>query len=168
MICKNCGKKFRKRKKLPNQLDCSEGCLVDRWDKVAKKSRGLARWYARSMGYRSIFEVRFKALCNFNNLKLDYEVKTVPYHYKEQHYTADFSKKRIHLECKGVLDQATRKKLVAIKRCNPTMDLRLVFERPNNKLNSKAKWRYWEWAEKRGFKWYDWKNVKDIKKDLVP
>jgi len=134
MICKNCGKKFRKKRNLKHQEDCGEACLIDRFDKLAHKNRSIARIYAQTLGYRSIGEVRFKALCNIHKIKLDYEVKTVSYQHKPQKYTADFTQpqKKIHLEYKGKLDAATRKKLLSVKRCNPNMILWLVFEKPNN------------------------------------
>ena len=166
--CSNCGKPFTPRKGLgKTQKVCSETCLVDAFDKLSRKTKRIARIYARTLGYRSMFEVRFKSLCQQHKLPLSYETKTVIYQYEPQEYTADFShKKQVHLECKGVLDAATRKKLMAIKRCNPTMDLRLVLEKPNNKLHKGKSWRYWEWAEKRGFKWYDWRDLKKLKKEI--
>jgi len=170
-ICKNCSKKFKPRKGfLKKQEDCDEACLIDRFDKLAYKSRNIARIYAQTLGYRSIGEVRFKALCNIHKLKLSYEIKTVSYQHKPQKYTADFTfvrpKREIHLEYKGKLDTITRKKLLSVKRCNPDMELRLVFEKPNNFLYKGAKTRYWQWAEKNNFKWYDWRDVKNIKRDL--
>lgn len=167
MICKNCGQKFKVRKGLKKtQKDCSEACLIDRFDKMAHKTRALARAFAGTLGYRSMFEVRFSALCKQNRLTFTYETKTVEYQHKPQKYTPDFSKKEIHLECKGVLDKESRKKLLAVKRCNPDLDLRLVFEKPNNKLYKGAQWKYWEWAEKKGFKWYSWQDMEKIKAEV--
>jgi len=166
-VCKNCGKQFRARKGFKNvQEDCSEGCLADRFSKLARKTKKIARIFAKTMGYRSMFEVRFKALCNVHKLTLDYEVKTVNYQHKVQEYTADFTKrnKDLHIECKGILDMATRRKLLAVQRCNPDFKLILVFEKPNNKLNSKSKTRYWQWAEQKGFPWFDWHEVSKLKK----
>ena len=169
-VCKNCGKQFRARKGLATtQEDCSEGCLADRFSKLARRTKKIARIYAKTLGYRSMFEVRFKALCNIHKLTLAYEVKTVDYQHKIQKYTADFteSKKDLHIECKGVLDAATRRKLLAVKRCNPDLQLILVFEKPNNKLSSISKTRYWQWAEQKGFPWYDWREVKNLKAHIT-
>ena len=169
-LCKNCGKQFRARRGLATtQEDCSEGCLADRFSKLARRTKKIARIFAKTMGYRSMFEVRFKALCNVHKLTLNYEVKTVDYQHKVQKYTADFTerKKDLHIECKGVLDAATRRKLLSVQRCNPDFKLILVFEKPNNKLNSKSKTRYWQWAEQKGFLWYDWRDVKGLKEHIT-
>ena len=168
-VCKNCGKKFKPQKGFEKkQVDCSENCLANRFDKLTRKTRKIARIYAGTMGYRSMFEVRFKALCTAKKINLNYEVKTVDYQHKPQKYTADFTqpRKQIHFECKGVLNEAAKKKLKAVKRCNPNLDLRLVFEKPNNKLSRKAKWTYATWAEKNGFKWYDWHDINKIKREM--
>lgn len=59
------------------------------------------------------------------------------------------------VECKGRLTVEDRVKLVKVKAAHPDKDIRLVFMYPNNKLTSRSKTRYWEWAEKNGFKWAD-------------
>ena len=169
MICKNCGKKFRARRGLAKkQHDCSEACLVNRFDKCAHKTRKVARIFASSLGYRSMGEVRFAALLKQHGIPAKYESTTIKYQHKPQKYTVDFSyhKKKIHFEYKGVLDAATRKKMVAVKRCNPHIDIRLVFEKPNNKLYRGARMKYWEWAVKNGFKWYKASDIDQIKGDL--
>jgi hypothetical protein len=126
-----------------------------------------------TMGYRSMSEVRFAAHLKSARVPFKYEAEKLRYRYEEQNYVIDFSVKLphrnsspIHLEYKGKLDAQTRRKMAAVKKCNPDVDLRLVFERPNNKLYKGAKMRYWEWAERHGFKWYDVKNIDGIKKDL--
>jgi hypothetical protein len=116
-------------------------------------------------------EVRFAALLISKKVKFDYEKHVFQYQHKPQKYTVDFSVKQkgghmVHFEYKGKLDAQTRKKMRAIKKSNPTLDIRFVFEKPNNKLYKGAKTRYWEWAEKQGFKWYDSKDIKSIQKAL--
>ena len=97
---------------------------------------------------------------------MKYEVTTVQYQQKPQKYTPDFTRKKVHLEYKGAFDAKARTKMVAVKRCNPKLDIRLVFEKPNNKLYSGAKMRYWEWAVQKGFKWYKASDIEKIKGDL--
>lgn len=70
-------------------------------------------------------------------------------------YTPDFKVGDIRIECKGRLTADDRKKLLLVKEQHPEIDLRLVFMYPNNKLTARSKTRYWEWAEKNGFKWAD-------------
>ena len=167
--CKFCGKKFKP--KLPIQVDCSELCLANRFDTYTRKTRKLAKIFASTLGYRSMSEVRFAVKLKSLKIRFDYEKHKFQYQHKPQKYTVDFTVDakdghKIHYEFKGKLDSPTRKKLRAIKASNPTMDLRLVFEKPNNKLYKGAKLRYWEWAERYGFTWYDWRDIRKIKQEL--
>ena len=116
-------------------------------------------------------EVRFASRLKSSKVPFTYEDTTFTYQYKPQKYTPDFTltrktKKKVYLEYKGKLDGKTRKKMRAIRDSNPTLDVRLVFEKPKNKIYAGAKTRYWEWAERNGFKWYDAKDIKKIKRDL--
>lgn len=167
--CKSCGKLFTP--KLETQNDCSESCLANRFDTYVRKTRALARKLAATMGYRSMSEVRFAALLKRNGIPFKYEEDTLTYQYAPQKYTADFQiaqgNTKILLEYKGKLDGPTRKKMRAVKKSNPDVDLRIVFEKPNNKLYHGSKMRYWQWAERYGFKWYDYREVKKIRKDLT-
>ena len=167
--CKQCGKMYKPI--LEKQEDCSELCLANRFDRYVRKSRKLAKIFAATMGYRSMSEVRFASKLRDQGVKFEYEKHKFKYQYKPQTYTVDFSIKEAggdtrHYEYKGKLDGPTRKKLRAIKDSNPELDLRLVFEKPNNKLYKGAKMRYWEWAERYGFKWYDCREITRIREDL--
>ena len=168
-LCKQCGTKYKP--KYPKQEDCSELCLANRFDKFVKKSRKLAKILAGTMGYRSMSEVRFAVELNSHTIPYKYESRMLRYQYAPQKYTVDFTLTKkdgseIQIEYKGKLDAATRKKLRAIKKSNPTVDLRLVFEKPNNKIYKGAKLRYGDWAERNGFKWYDCRDITGIKSDL--
>jgi hypothetical protein len=116
-------------------------------------------------------EVRFAAQLKSADVLFGYERDTFSYQHKPQKYTVDFTIRKpsgvkVYYEYKGKLDGPTRKKLRAIKESNPDLDLRLVFEKPNNKLYRGAKMRYWEWAERYGFIWYDCRDIKSIRQDL--
>jgi hypothetical protein len=161
--CKQCGKSFKPLNE--KQEDCSELCLANRFDTFTKKTRALARILAGTMGYRSMSEVRFAARLNDADIPFGYETEILKYQYNPQKYVVDFTLEidnthKILLEYKGKLDGPSRKKMRAVKAANPDMDIRFVFEKPNNKLYKGAKLRYWEWAERYGFKWYD--AIKDI------
>ena len=119
-------------------------------------------------------EVRYAAKLKKINMEFSYETEKIKYQYKPQQYIVDFTipvsaKKnspKIHLEYKGKFDSDSRRKMSAVKRSNPDADIRLVFEKPNNKLYKGAKTRYWEWAEKHGFKWYDVRDIAGLKRDI--
>ena len=86
---------------------------------------------------------------------------SVPYEYEsekldyvlEARYIPDFKVGDIYLECKGYFKATDRRKMLAVKKCNPDLDIRLVFQAPHNKINKKSKTTYAKWAEKNGFKW---------------
>lgn len=70
-----------------------------------------------------------------------YESKKIPY-YWVGHYTPDFDVKTqtgssFIIECKGYFRADDKRKLVAVKRNNPTLDIRLVFYRYSK---SSIKW----------------------------
>lgn len=163
--CKQCNKKFTPA--TDKQNDCSPICLANRFDTYVKKTRALAKIFAWTQGFRSMSEVRFAALLQTRGIDYNYERHTVVYQHNPQKYTVDFTVKSkkgedIHFEYKGKLDGPTRKKLRAIKKSNPRMDLRLVFEKPNNKIYKGAKMRYFEWAERNKIPWYNCKDIKAI------
>lgn len=62
----------------------------------------------------------------------------------------------ILIETKGYFPPRDRSKMLKVKKQNPKLDIRFVFQRPNNKITkSKNSIMYWEWAERHGFKWAD-------------
>lgn len=56
----------------------------------------------------------------------------------------------LYIEVKGWLRPEDRAKMIAVKRCNPQLDIRFIFA-SDNKLHSKAKSRYSDWCNKHGF-----------------
>ena len=57
------------------------------------------------------------------------------------------------LETKGYWDAEDRRKIKAVMRDNPDIDLRMVFQAPFNKISKKSKTTYAQWCEKHGIKW---------------
>lgn len=71
-------------------------------------------------------------------------------------YRPDFSfftksGKLIYIEVKGYMNGATRAKMKAVKRDNPDVDIRFLFQKPGNKVGKKMT--YATWADRYGFKW---------------
>lgn len=58
----------------------------------------------------------------------------------------------IFVEAKGYLRTSDRNKLIAVKKGNPGIDLRLLFMK-DNKINKSSKMRYSDWCKKYGFKY---------------
>jgi hypothetical protein len=61
----------------------------------------------------------------------------------------------VRIEAKGVLDQETRTKMVAVKKAHPELDIRFVFMDASKKLRKGSKTNYGEWATRNGFRWAD-------------
>ena len=58
------------------------------------------------------------------------------------------------VEAKGQLRPEDRRKLRAVKTQHPDLDIRLCFQNANEKINRKKNsMRYYEWADRNGFKW---------------
>jgi hypothetical protein len=88
--------------------------------------------------------------------KLKHEPFKIPYVIPESKhkYLPDFVLPNgIIVEAKGRLDISMRRKMEAVKRCNPDLDIRIVFQKAHQPLRKGAKTTYAEWATKAGFKW---------------
>ena len=60
----------------------------------------------------------------------------------------------IYVECKGYFDARARAKMLRVKKQNPSLDIRILFQRANNRLTkSPNSLTYWQWAERHGFPW---------------
>jgi Phage endonuclease I len=77
-----------------------------------------------------------------------YESEHIPY-LIARHYTPDFRIStptgQLYLELKGYLRPEDKRKLVAVKKCNPHLDIRIVFYEYRVKQI--------KWAERVGFKY---------------
>lgn len=107
----------------------------------------------RSPKFRSGFEKEVYRQLRAAGLDPEYEAVRVPYvsPAKKRTYHTDFSFKSssIVIESKGLLNRAGREKILDIKRSNPDLDLRLLFQR-DNKISKTSKTTYSMWAEKHG------------------
>lgn len=87
---------------------------------------------------------------------IQYESTKLPYVLEKQ-YIPDFvvtgpDGRITYLEVKGYFRPTDRTKLLAVKRKDPSLDIRLCFDR-NNKIHSKSNTLYSDWCEKHGFKY---------------
>jgi hypothetical protein len=110
------------------------------------------------MAYRSKFEEQIaKGLEKAGHIFL-YEPSKVTYTL-DCSYTPDFHLKNgVIIEAKGFLKPADRRKMVAVKKQNPELDIRFVFQR-NNPLAKGSKHTYLSWAEKNGFLACVWPDI---------
>lgn len=81
-------------------------------------------------------------------VKFEYESERVPY-ILERYYVPDFvvtvSNRKIYIEAKGYLRPEHKSKMVAVKKLNPDMDIRILFYAPNKKNE--------RWAIKNNFQY---------------
>jgi hypothetical protein len=121
---------------------------------IQKRNSRLAKKYAKMAGMRSMGEVRCAADMDKRKIKYKYEAIKIQYQYEPQVYTPDFVLENdAVIEYKGKMTNETRKKILAIIRCNPNIRFHLVFEKPNNKIRKGSKTTYWQWAEKNNIPW---------------
>ena len=89
---------------------------------------------------------------SYESVKLDYVLRC--------RYTPVFVLANgVHLETKGYLDEADRRKMRAVKLQYPELDIRFVFMAPDNVLYNGSKTTYAMWAEKHGFPWCSSTNI---------
>ena len=94
------------------------------------------------------------------NLNIEYGYEPDKFNYViEAKYTPDFKVGDVYLETKGFFKPADRRKLLAVKKCNPELDVRLVFQAPYNKISKSSKTTYAMWAERHGFQWCSYTTI---------
>ena len=109
--------------------------------------------------YRSGLEEKVADLLSELNVYYEYESKKIPY-VIQHNYTPDFVlPNNIVLECKGYWDPADRRKIKQVKKDNPDIDLRMVFQSPYNTISRKSKTTYAQWCEKLDIPWTSYNNI---------
>ena len=94
------------------------------------------------------FEARIYRQLKRNKVSFKYESERIPY-LIAGHYIPDFvvnhPSGKIYIETKGYLRPEHKRKMVAVKKLNPQLDIRILF------YAKKAK--DIKWADKHGFVW---------------
>ena len=108
--------------------------------------------------YRSGLEERIAKLLDKEGVPYLYEVSKYVY-VLESKYTPDFFlPSGVILEAKGFFKPTDRRKMIAVKKANPELDIRFVFQR-NNTLAKSSSTTYGDWADKHGFPWCIYPNI---------
>jgi hypothetical protein len=103
--------------------------------------------------YRSRLEERLARWLELNGHKFEYETLRLKYTVSAT-YTPDFVLPNgVILEAKGYFKPEDRRKMLAIKKQHPDLDIRLVFQQPYNTLTKTSETTYAKWAEKNGYLW---------------
>lgn len=125
-----------------------------------KKRKFSIRAIARAKGYRSGLEDKISEQLKTTSKIWSYESEKLKYTVPERvaTYTPDFviiknNGEKMYVETKGRFTTADRKKMKLVKEANPDLDIRLLFQSPNNKITKASKTTYADWADKHGYLW---------------
>ena len=104
---------------------------------------------AKTKQLKNKFEERIYKLLKKKKVRVGYETERLAY-YIGGHYIPDFvitlnNGSRIYIETKGYLRPEHKRKMVAVKKLHPTIDLRILFYARKEKDI--------KWAEKNGFRY---------------
>ena len=101
-------------------------------------------------GYRSGLEERLAKYLDKENVPYLYEVEKFSY-VTESKYTPDFFLPNgVIIEAKGFFKPSDRRKMLAVQKAHPHLDIRFVFQRDNT-LSKNSKTTYGGWCDKHGF-----------------
>lgn len=97
---------------------------------------------------RNKFETRIYKVLKRTKACFRYESERIPY-VLSGHYIPDFvlttSTGKVYIETKGYFRPEAKRKLVAVKKQHPELDIRLLFYSTNKS--------YIKWCDRYGFKW---------------
>ena len=141
------------QQKMPKKKTSKEAALdwaQKTYDKLKNK---------QDIKYRSGLEEKVAGLLSELNVSYEYETKKIPY-VIQHNYTPDFVlSNSVILECKGYWDAEDRRKIKQVKKDNPDLDLRMVFQSPFNTISKRSKTTYAQWCEKLDIPWTSFNNI---------
>lgn len=106
--------------------------------------------------YRSKYEKRIGEDLRKRKRRAEYEPQSPEIRYVlPKRYIPDWKLPNgVFVEAKGYFPAKDRSKLLRVRKENPDLDLRILFQSANNRLTkSPNSMMYWQWAEKHGFPW---------------
>jgi predicted nuclease of restriction endonuclease-like RecB superfamily len=114
---------------------------------------------SKNIKFRSKLEERVANLLEGLGVSYEYENTQVPY-IIQHHYVPDFVlPNHVYLEAKGYWAPSDRRKILAVVRDNPDLDLRMVFQAPFNTISKKSKTTYAKWCEKHNIPWTSYHDI---------
>ena len=123
--------------------------------------------------YRSGLEEKVGELFTFLDIPFKYEFTKLKYTQPEveRTYNPDFDVLGVHVETKGRLTTADRKKMLLVTQQNRDKVIVMVFDRAAKKLYKGSPTTYACWCDKNNIRWLDLKQLKENIKclsDLTP
>lgn len=111
-----------------------------------------------TMALKGTFEKRITNELDKRNVGYLYEPHALPYSV-ERNYYPDLLIGDIYIELKGFFRQDAQRKMKAVKKQHPDLDIRFVFQRASSPIHGAKKRKDGskmccaEWADKYGFMW---------------
>lgn len=105
--------------------------------------------------FKSKYEAEVYKTVEDNGLTVDYEPFSIPYLVKGNYYPDFLLPNGIIVETKGYFDSRSRAKMVAVKKHNPHLDIRMVFMNSRTKIRKGSKMTYADWCDKYGYPYAD-------------
>ena len=109
--------------------------------------------------YKSGLEEQVAKLLEGLGVSYEYESCKIPYTIQHNYHPDFILPNHVHLETKGYWSAPDRRKIAAVKRDNPELDLRMVFQSPYNKISKGSKTTYAKWCEKHDIPWTHFHNI---------
>ncbi len=103
---------------------------------------------------RNPFERGLAAQIKKHGVSFEYETLKIPYSLHCQYIPDFILSNGVILEGKGRLDTESKRKMIAVKKQHPELDIRFVFYDAHRKISG-TKQTHAQWAEKNGFLWCD-------------
>ena len=109
--------------------------------------------------FRSKLEKNIGDLLGQLGVSFQYESEKLSYTI-EHNYTPDFVLPNYtYLEAKGYWAPEDRRKILAVKKSNPEVDIRMVFQSPYNTISKKSKTTYAKWCERHDIPWSSYQEI---------
>ena len=133
-----------------------EESLAIEW---AQKAFDKLKKHTSEPKFRSKLEKNIGDLLGQLGVSFQYESEKLSYTINHS-YTPDFVLPNYtYLEAKGYWSPADRRKILAVKRDNPGIDLRMVFQSPYNTISKKSKTTYAQWCERHDIPWSSYQDI---------
>ena len=107
------------------------------------------------MKFRSKYEQTIYETVVSEGMEVAYEPYSVPYLVKGNYYPDFVLPNGIIVEAKGYFDSRSRAKMIAVKKNNPKLDIRMLFMNSRTKVRKGSKLTYADWCDKYGFPFAD-------------
>ena len=107
------------------------------------------------MNFRSKYEETVYNNVLENGFTVEYEPFSLAYLVKGNYYPDFVLPNGIIVEAKGYFDSRSRAKMVAVKKNNPDLDIRMLFMNSKTKVRKGSKLTYADWCEKYKYPYAD-------------